>query len=639
MADSSVAKLTDLLSSTSYVLTYALPLLLLSLVLTFAGTFLTLDRSRSFPPRGPGYTALPIPGAFDSPKKKKFAWMLEGGVGGLAGGYTFGLHLSTFLALLIPAKSNSSSLSSQSFLAVWLLSCIVTTPLGGRYRYAALVMLSLAGGTLISLGLSVIVHPSLSPRVVLCAVLAPLFTLLTLFAYFIPRFHTRFLHPMFRICTASTGAFGVVLALSLLLHPQEEGWANVWDRLWVPDGPGWGKAREKGLSAAWGVFFIFGMAGDWGLRRWFGECPDEKWDNYLANYAANLPNHADRAGTFQPLTSFWDRMFAVSALSTPTSSKDVIFPSDADMKSKSIAPITTHMNIGKLQKGALPRTNSTHPEFELPVTAAFLRKKSRACEKHRFRKDRKPVKFGAIDDLSSDSEEDEENVKKRVRPWLLSDQPSLSFSSSTPTLVNGVSSRGSRELKDVDEVVQNLDYDKELEALKKAKGGDDVELEYSDYEEDLTNLSPNRRARGETGEGKWSPGFLQRHQSPPTSHMPPPGAVPVPATPSLIKAMDRIVLAQRDAFGPVVESAVPPNPYVPVLRASTAPSLMRKPDGMPRTMSSPISIQARKDAKDEEDGDDELAIEEGIKKRKGRSPRWEDFWREVRTKAQAQTQA
>lgn len=52
-------------------------------MLAFAGTFLTLDRSRSFVPH---YDA--IPGAFM--KNKKFKFSLEGGIGGLAIGFAFG---------------------------------------------------------------------------------------------------------------------------------------------------------------------------------------------------------------------------------------------------------------------------------------------------------------------------------------------------------------------------------------------------------------------------------------------------------------------------------------------------------------------------------------------------------------------
>jgi len=87
--------LISLLITTPYVFTYAIPLLLFSLILTFAGTFLTLDRSRSFPPSSEGdYAVLPTPGTFGQKQtERKFKWLLEGGVGGLLGGYAFGRTL------------------------------------------------------------------------------------------------------------------------------------------------------------------------------------------------------------------------------------------------------------------------------------------------------------------------------------------------------------------------------------------------------------------------------------------------------------------------------------------------------------------------------------------------------------------
>ena len=63
--------------------------------LTFSGAFLTLDRTRTFVPRGD--TVKPLPGAYgnesDESGWKKWLhvkWVLQGGVGGLAGGYAFG---------------------------------------------------------------------------------------------------------------------------------------------------------------------------------------------------------------------------------------------------------------------------------------------------------------------------------------------------------------------------------------------------------------------------------------------------------------------------------------------------------------------------------------------------------------------
>lgn len=146
-------RLTVLLSSPPYLLAYALPLLCISLTLGFAGTFLTLDRSRSFPAGGNEGVV---------PKKKKWSWMLEGGIGGLATGYSFGCkflqsqdgtalntltaQLATFMSLLIPATSSVSSLSPSAFLAIWIIFCLISTPLAGRYRLVALLFSTILGG-------------------------------------------------------------------------------------------------------------------------------------------------------------------------------------------------------------------------------------------------------------------------------------------------------------------------------------------------------------------------------------------------------------------------------------------------------------------------------------------------------------
>jgi hypothetical protein len=81
-------ELTDLLPSTSYRLAYALPLLLLSTLLAFAGSFFTLDRTRSFRPRS---DPLHVPGSFSLTKNpRRFRLYLQGGLGGLAIGHSFG---------------------------------------------------------------------------------------------------------------------------------------------------------------------------------------------------------------------------------------------------------------------------------------------------------------------------------------------------------------------------------------------------------------------------------------------------------------------------------------------------------------------------------------------------------------------
>lgn len=76
-----------------------------------------------------------------------------------------------------------------------------------------------------------------------------------------------------RVAMCSVGSFGLVLSIALLAHISA--WVEVWDRLWVKDGLGWGTPQEKGLSAAFCLFLFFGAATDWFLKLKFGENPDE----------------------------------------------------------------------------------------------------------------------------------------------------------------------------------------------------------------------------------------------------------------------------------------------------------------------------------------------------------------------------
>ncbi|KAG8851913.1 hypothetical protein FRB91_007206 [Serendipita sp. 411] len=84
-----------------YHIVYAAILLAFSVPVTFAGAFLTLDRTRQFAPSGTAATY----------KEKTSKWRLEGGIGGLLGGWLFGVHLSTLLALFIMNRTSSSPLA------------------------------------------------------------------------------------------------------------------------------------------------------------------------------------------------------------------------------------------------------------------------------------------------------------------------------------------------------------------------------------------------------------------------------------------------------------------------------------------------------------------------------------------------
>ena len=114
--------LSTLVVSTPLRLAYGVPLILISIPLLLAGTFLTLDRSRSF---SPAHEVPPLPGAFDHAKRKwRALFGLRGGVGGLASGYVFGgksmfciiLRIVIYLILPSPIIHVSISLDTRDIL-------------------------------------------------------------------------------------------------------------------------------------------------------------------------------------------------------------------------------------------------------------------------------------------------------------------------------------------------------------------------------------------------------------------------------------------------------------------------------------------------------------------------------------------
>lgn len=56
------------------------------------------------------------------------------------------VHLSTFLALVIPNETTAVPLSPKSFLAVWVLTSIPFAILSGLFEHAALALTGITGG-------------------------------------------------------------------------------------------------------------------------------------------------------------------------------------------------------------------------------------------------------------------------------------------------------------------------------------------------------------------------------------------------------------------------------------------------------------------------------------------------------------
>ncbi|KAI0785201.1 hypothetical protein C8Q75DRAFT_776410 [Abortiporus biennis] len=279
----------SLIPSVPYLLAYSIPLLLLSTVLTFAGAFLTLDRTRTFPQHHSS-----------SQKPSLLRRLFTGGIGGYISGYAFGVHFSTFLSLLIPSLTTSAPLSPISFTMTWVLSSITCAGLAGRWRIVAFIMAAAIGFSTLALSISVIVHPNLLTRIVLVSV----FTFIGILSSLLTP--PKYSHIPMRLATSTSGAFGMVLAIALLAHLPS--WGNVWERLWVNDSLEWGNAKEKAMSVAYCLLLASGIVCDWLIHAKIGENPDEKWDHYLADYSTGLPYNQPRSGLFSPPVSLWERL-------------------------------------------------------------------------------------------------------------------------------------------------------------------------------------------------------------------------------------------------------------------------------------------------------------------------------------------
>ncbi|KAH8111854.1 hypothetical protein DFH11DRAFT_1842299 [Phellopilus nigrolimitatus] len=617
--------------STPFLLAYSVPLLLLSAIVTFAGTFLTFDRTRAFAPRSDAIPALPglytgTEKSSNNQKGRKFR--LGGGVGGLAIGYVFGLHASTFLSLLIMNESNSSPLSTSTFLVVWLFSIIPTTILGGRWKIVALVFLGVTGGITISLGL---------------------------------RSSSNLAHTTARIATSCTGALSMTMAIALLTRSTASySWANIWDRLWVANGAGWGTARERGFDTLFCALWAGGGIADWGLRRWIGEDPDE--------------------------TSFfwWDRLLAKLHLSSssPARPLDILFPSDADLAFKppyASIPGTpfdekpaAYLSKEDLQRAVSPAAYNWDPPSPAKG-AGFLRKNQHrglgfkkvvhhdtsdlGSETDRFNLARSPtclqktkgarahrrpqnavgkgrraaVQFRPKDGFSSDSEEEPSSEDELKTPLT------------TPR--KGASVRAS-PMNSV-EFLDGMDIEEEkarLAELKITFGNSDrgrtplpphTAPEYSDVEEDVTVAHARSAGSPPPNAPGWKPEFIKRAASSSSSSAAssaqkyraagtvlPPRAVPM--TPSIVHAIGRLAKAQAAVYGDELQSGR--------LAEATAPpadlSAPHQYPPLPRREHVAVAMDARAPVPGlpvTRDGQQAPGADDAGK--------WDDFWRDIQMKA------
>jgi hypothetical protein len=279
---------------------------------------------------------------------------------------------------------------------------------------------------------------------------------------------------------------------------------------------------------------------------------------------------------------------------------EIVFPSDKYLKSQMPIPLKLKDQISiSDSRGVL--------EFRPPPTYA-KKGRSQSVREKVAKRTRDPVKFGGgLSSSGSDFDEDELMTPPGFgRLWL-----GQRRSSSPPVSVGFATSL--RKIGDADIDVE------ELGKVKTGLGAHNNENpDYSDFEEDDVTSAAMQKNRDSPG---WSPDFLRRHSasggtsttsqrtvverpSPAVSSPPAPeGAVPM--TLSLIKAIDRIAVAQQAAYD---APSKPLTAGLPLSKSSELAGL----GGLPQTQASPSPLSS---------GEDNL------------SERWDAFWKDVREKA------
>jgi hypothetical protein len=265
----------------------------------------------------------------------------------------------------------------------------------------------------------------------------------------------------------------------------------------------------------------------------------QEWDTYLTEYASSLPNTRDRAGIFRPLSySFWDRLFPWMHRPKPSD-----YPFPVDMKHSASPRLSFDHTLQSTPSGdrlLIPKT------FTSDASSRPLRQQSqdplarlrglRITKGHGYRK-REAVKFGAMNPDSSSSEDEDDPLSVPPPPPLAR----RTSTRSSVTLTNG-SSAGSQYVS-----LAKGDLGIAAAAKRTAlQSNNDGALEYSDYEEDVTNTRMcSREHRDSQG---WRPPVLASHDPNTASSATLVGKVPM--TPSLIRAVDRITAAQTQAYRP-----------------------------------------------------------------------------------------
>lgn len=493
-------------------------------------------------------------------------------MGGLAIGWALGAHLSCLLSLLILNQTEAARLSPPAFLVVWLFTSLSLALVCGRWKHAALAFGGVLGGACTGLILAISLHPPLLARHVLTLISIILLTVGALLPY------PRIQHTSLRVGTSAAGAAGIINACAILgstaTNTKLASWASAWLHfVLLHDSDSaelqWGTGKAQGLTAAAYFLWMIGAACDWWLKRRVGEDPDEAWDKTLGVYAATFPPESSRTGMFTPAKPFWGRLadklhFPIPA---PSAEKPLLFPSTSDL-SKSATAVRSGVRPPPVFRPSVPGSFTTN----------LYDSDSDSDTVEGERSQRKPL--GQRKWTTSTNHSDTtlvsprpEKVRKHravggaFQPPILSPSPT-----NGPVQYGDKDAERSPELnlgthriepsREDDKAWKPL-FLKRSESIKSTKA--EVFDAGLDESQDITNLAFGSHA-GDRSPMSSSSTTLNVSSPPSFDHstartplrgygevhasgsisMPTPGLVP--ATPSLVRAMDRVTRAQRMAY-------------------------------------------------------------------------------------------
>ncbi|KAJ8292730.1 hypothetical protein OF846_004004 [Rhodotorula toruloides] len=521
-------------------------LILLALVSLVAGTRLLIIGADAGTERG---------------NDEKKGW-LAGGVGGMLFGSVALGAVSTLLLLLILSEQSSSSLGGWATLAIILIPGLLGAVVAGRWRWAAKGAYGFLGG--LSFTLLLITSLRLASITARLAILA---VFLVLPAVFIPCTERYGLS----IAAAATASyllvlgidifcdFGFVDALGLLVakHGVSSAGGKA-ETVVIP----WASTGGKGLIAAWWILFLLSAVWQtwWGL----GDEGDKTWNAYLSHFISTHPSTP--SGTHLPPPSLKERLFAhlpflrrsfAPSAFTDLPRRRVVPWDDRDDAASTVFDIekgftaTEAFDSGRsFGRNKADASDAWDSDVETLAGFSSRRRDKPASPTSPTSPTRvsKPAQYGTISTRFSDDEDDEVPVSdEKDGLWTASRGSMDSSASSRPSLQQRMSSSGlsgstavsyrSRELRK--EVFEEIEED---------EGEADLERDA------VFPLAPTtHKHASDTVKSKVSGLFRLGKKTAPAKYKglelreAPSGAVP--ATPSLIRAIDRIKVAQQQARG------------------------------------------------------------------------------------------